>query len=219
MKPPLHPQEERRVRALRRLGILDSPREAIFDSLAEVVAALCEVPIATIGFVDSHRHWLKSAVGVNFTEIPIDISLSAHAISQPGPMIVPDLRRDVRFADNPMVTGSPFIRFYAAAVLEDEDGLPLGTLCALDLRERHLTGAQLEGLQTIAHHVSRLIRRRRTQLTWSVLRKLAGNSMASYTPTSGRALTQFAAAPTPAERTASATANLRQPEDVILDRG
>ena len=41
------------------------------------------------------------------------MSFCSVAIETPAPLMVPDARADPRFADNPLVTGPPFIRFYA----------------------------------------------------------------------------------------------------------
>ena len=65
-----------------------------------------------------------------------------HAILQPGLFIIPDTRLDPRFADNPLVTGDPHLRFYAGALLETPEGFPLGTVCVLDYKPRELDEKQ-----------------------------------------------------------------------------
>jgi diguanylate cyclase (GGDEF)-like protein len=85
------------------------------------------------------------------------VSICAHAILQPGLFEVPDTLEDPRFADNPLVTGSPRLRFYAGALLETRDGYPLGTLCVLDQQPRALTPEQGEILQSLAAQVMLLL--------------------------------------------------------------
>jgi GAF domain-containing protein len=65
-------------------------------------------------------------------------------------MIVPDAFQDVRFADNPVVTNEPRIRFYAGYPLKLDDGSCIGTLCLLDTRPRTLEGPDLERLHDLA---------------------------------------------------------------------
>lgn len=98
--------------------------------------------MAMIFLVDEHRQWLKSAIGLSFTEAPRDISFCGHAILQPHLFIVPDAPADDRFAGSPLVTGEPFVRFYAGAPLVTPAGETIGTLCAMDRKRRDLTSSQ-----------------------------------------------------------------------------
>ncbi|WP_111641121.1 sensor domain-containing diguanylate cyclase [Marinimicrobium alkaliphilum] len=146
-------QEEVRLAALAAYEILDTPEEAAFDELVEVAAYICDAPIAVINFVDRHRQWFKAVKGLGVRETPLDVSICAHAIMQPGLFIVPDTTRDPRFAQNPLVTGEPHLRFYAGALLESHDGQPLGTLCVLDYKPRTLSERQAFALQALANQV------------------------------------------------------------------
>lgn len=153
-----HPEETARLAALHAYGILDTPPEADFDAIARIAAYVCNAPIAVINFVDSNRQWFKSTVGLgDIRETPLDISICSHAILQPGLFIVPDTTQDTRFADNPMVTTGPCMRFYAGALLETNQGFPLGTLCVLDRTPRHLTREQGELLEALAKQVMLLL--------------------------------------------------------------
>jgi diguanylate cyclase (GGDEF)-like protein len=149
--------EHRRLEALYQFGILDTPREAAFDALTRIAAHICQTPIAVINFIDRDRQWFKSEVGLGVRETPLDVSICAHAILQPGLFVVPDTREDARFADNPLVTGEPRLRFYAGALLETRDGYPLGTLCVLDHQPRALSAEQGEMLEALAGQVMLLL--------------------------------------------------------------
>ena len=94
-------------------------------------------------------------------ETPIDSSICAHAILQPGLFIIPDTTLDPRFADNPLVTGDPHLRFYAGALLETPEGFPLGTVCVLDYKPRELDETQKAFLRLMASQVMKLLELRR----------------------------------------------------------
>lgn len=145
--------EEARLAALNAYGILDTPPEPAFDDITELAALICDTPIAVINFVDRHRQWFKSEQGLGVRETPLDISICAHVILQSELFVVPDTRQDARFACNPLVTGEPYLRFYAGALLKSPEGFPLGTLCVLDHQPRELTEKQRIALTALASQV------------------------------------------------------------------
>jgi PAS domain S-box-containing protein len=151
--------EDERLRALGRYGILDTPEEQAYDDVTRLIAHICGAPIAVVNLIDRDRQFFKSEVGLGVRETPLDTSICAHAILQPDVLVVPDTRDDPRFADNPLVTGEPHLRFYAGALLESPDGHALGTFCVLDHRPRPdgLTDAQRDALRTLARQVMSLM--------------------------------------------------------------
>lgn len=157
MQAPKPNQEEERLAALQRFGILDAPREEEFEDVTRLVARLCDAPIAVITLVDRERQWFVAEVGLGVRETPRDVSICSHAILQPGLFIVPDTLLDERFVNNPLVTGEPHLRFYAGALLKTREGQALGTLCVLDYRPRELTETQKEALQVLAEQVMKQI--------------------------------------------------------------
>ena len=159
---PKHSQEEERLAALHRYGILDTPVEEDYEDITRLAAYICQSPIAVINLIDRDRQWFKSEIGLGVRETPLDISICAHALLQPGLFIVPDTLEDVRFACNRLVTGQPHLRFYAGALLESSDGYPLGTLCILDYTPRELTDTQKQSLQALSRQVMKLIELQRS---------------------------------------------------------
>jgi len=173
MEATRHPAEDRRVAALHSYRILDTPREEEFDAIVKVVSALCGTPISAISLVDAERQWFKAEVGFGMRETPLPASICAHAILQPGLFVVPDTLQDRRFADNPLVTGAPHLRFYAGALLETPDGLPLGTICVLDDKPRQLDDSQKALLRLMAQQIMRLFELRRINVRERRARKRA----------------------------------------------
>ncbi|EWY41259.1 ATPase [Skermanella stibiiresistens SB22] len=154
--------EIQRLEALRGYGILDTPREEEFDDLTRLAAYVCRAPVALVSFVDANRQWFKSEVGLGASETDLDSSVCQFAIRQPGLFVIPDLRADKRFIDNPLVTGARHMRFYAGAQLKTADGLALGTLCVLDHEPRDLDEEQRAALSTLARQVMALLELRRS---------------------------------------------------------
>lgn len=140
---PLPADEQQRLAALRALLILDTPPEQRFDRIVAFAATEFDMPVVTISLVDADRQWFKSRLGLPQCETPRRASFCAHAILQAGVFVVEDARLDARFADSPLVTGTPPMRFYAGAPLQLPDGSRVGMLCLIDTRPRQLDDCDL----------------------------------------------------------------------------
>ncbi len=161
MKSLIPPNEAERLAALEEYQILDTGIEQSYDDITALAAHICQVPIAMVSLLDSHRQWFKSKVGMRQEETPRDIAFCAHAILEHEPMIVRDATKDRRFAGNPLVEGEPHIRFYAGFPLVNPEGLALGTLCAVDRKPHRLSSEQQEAMLVLARQVMVLMEFRR----------------------------------------------------------
>jgi adenylate cyclase len=165
---PIPQNEELRIAALRRYDLLDTDVDADLDEIVQIASLVCGKPIALVSLVDSNRQWFKSRVGLDATETPRDVAFCAHAIVDDSPVFeIPDALADPRFADNPLVTGGPRVRFYAGATLNSSDGFALGTLCVIDSEPARLTDEQRTVLGLLARRVETFLEQR------IVLRQLA----------------------------------------------
>ncbi len=154
MDTPCIPDDEiERLQALHDLDILDTQPEQRFDRLTRIAKTYFDVQIALVSLVDANRQWFKSRQGLEATETGRDISFCGHAILDKHIFIIPNALEDSRFADNPLVTGPPYIRFYAGAPLTNKDGYRIGTLCIIDNKPRELPAVDQQMLRDIADAV------------------------------------------------------------------
>lgn len=145
--------EEQRLAALRRYQLMDTPPEEAFDRITRIVKKVLDVPMVAIALIDAKRHWVKSKQGPLGPELPREITFCNDAIRGNAPLHVIDASRDARYADNPLVSGEPHLRFYAGVPLRSPQGHAVGTLCCLDVEPRCLDSHQLEVLSDLAHIV------------------------------------------------------------------
>jgi phosphoribosyl 1,2-cyclic phosphodiesterase/DNA-binding response OmpR family regulator len=143
IRAKIPPDESRRLGDLRDLAILDTQREARFDRLTRLASATFNVPIALVSLVDRDRQWFKSCFGLEATETSRDMAFCAHVVHQREDLVVADTLMDARFAENPLVTGGPRIRFYAGVPLILSGGSCIGTFCLIDVRPHLLDEAQM----------------------------------------------------------------------------
>ncbi|QBC44106.1 PAS domain S-box protein [Iodobacter fluviatilis] len=162
--PPIPPDETERLHLLHALELLDSEAEPAFDLITRLVSQILHVPIALVSLVDENRQWFKSRVGLDATETPREFAFCAHTIMNRGPMLVQDATQDERFADNPLVTGQPKIRFYAGMPIRSAGGLALGTLCAIDSKPRVLTPDEVNILIALADLINKEVQMREAVL-------------------------------------------------------
>ena len=151
MQAPVFPENElQRLQALRERTLLDTPDEERFDRLTRLAQQMFGCQIALVSLVDAKRQWFKSRQGLDACETGRDVSFCGHAILGDEIFLVADASKDMRFADNPLVTGGPCIRFYAGAPLRTADGYRIGTLCIIDAKPRHMTEQELHNLRDLA---------------------------------------------------------------------
>jgi phosphoserine phosphatase RsbU/P len=151
---PVPKNEQTRLEALRAFDILDTLPEPAYDDITRIAAEICGTPIALVSLVDEKRQWFKSRYGLKTEQTPRDAAFCAHAILEPDSLLViEDATLDPRFADNPLVTGEPGVRFYAGAPLVTSDGHAIGTLCVVDRVPGQLDEGQRETLAALARQV------------------------------------------------------------------
>ncbi len=150
MQLPSIYDEAARLEVLRQYGILEAPTSEGLEELLGIVAQICEAPLAFIALIDEKCERLQHRAGTPGFKLPREHSFAAHVLERSEPLVVADLTQDLRFAQNPWVTGPSAVRFYAGAPLVSEEGAVLGALSIIDFKARGLTPPQLKALRVLA---------------------------------------------------------------------
>lgn len=154
-KPAITQNEDTRLETLMALKILDTPPEERFDRLTRIAKRTFNVPTALVSLVDENRQWFKSSIGIEVCETPREISFCGHAILGDEVFIIPNATKDERFAENPLVLGEPWVRFYAGYPLKAINGEKLGTFCIIDYKARNLSKEDIEALKDLGSMAER----------------------------------------------------------------
>lgn len=161
MQIPLTPiNEMERLSALKSFNILDTQPEEAFDDYTFLASQICGTPIALISLVDETRQWFKSKVGLEVSQTARDVSICGHTILHNDFFEVTDTLKDRRFQDNPLITDTPNIRFYAGMPISTAEGYNLGTICVIDNQPRQLEAPQRDALKRIAKRIMAEIEQR-----------------------------------------------------------
>ncbi|MDP5292498.1 GAF domain-containing protein [Oceanimonas sp. CHS3-5] len=186
---PLPANESDRLACLHQLCLLDTPPDPEFDQLVELACLLLDAPMGVVSLIDENRQWFRGRRGLSVQETPRDIAFCSWVVADGAPLIVEDAGQDPRFADNPLVTGEPGLRFYAGFPLYLESGLVLGVLAVLDTQPRTLSEEQLRRLELLAGQARALLRLRWKRQMLNEQGHLSDSRLARY-----EAITQGAAA-------------------------
>ncbi|WP_407521605.1 GAF domain-containing protein [Lacibacter sp. MH-610] len=171
---PFPLNEDQRLQDLLSYDLLDSAPEEEFNDLVQLASVICKTPISLITLLDKERQWFKAKKGIDVNETERSISFCSHAILTDGVMVVEDAANDIRFSDNPLVTGHG-IRFYAGTPIVSPEGYKLGTVCVLDHEPQKFTNEQKKVLELISKQVTKLLELRQKNI---LIHKKAEESIA-----------------------------------------
>ena len=148
---PVPFNEEARLLALRRLQVLDSVAEPMFDRAALLARTVMGTPAALVSLIDHDRQWFKARDGFDLPETPRSLSLCAYAIMTDAPLVITDTLADPRFSAHPVAASDAPVRFYAGAPIVLSNGFRVGSLCAFDYVPRHAPSREaVQALQELA---------------------------------------------------------------------
>jgi GAF domain-containing protein len=166
---PVGPNKAERLRALEELDILNRPRNARFDAICAEACQHFAVPIALVTLLDRQKQRFGGCVGLAGDDTARDVAFCNYTVLQDAVFVVPDALADERFKTNPLVTGEPFIRFYAGAPLIYREGVRLGAFCLIDMKPRTFTRGDRAELTLFADRVATEIMLRQPALVEPLL--------------------------------------------------
>jgi hypothetical protein len=162
--PPL--DEKQRLEALKSYSILDTLPEKQYDDITKLASQICDTSISQITLVDENRQWYKSNYGVDVKEVEREKGFCTHTVQNKGDILmIPDLRKDDRFMNNPFVIGEPHATFYAGVPLTNPDGYNIGAICVIDTVPKILSDSQVESLISLSNIVMHLLELHKTEHT------------------------------------------------------
>ena len=163
---PIPENESERLAELHDYKILDTVPEAAFDEITELAAEILQCPASFIEFMDGDRQWFKAKYGLpeEYTETPRDLAICSHTVCQSDLLLVPDLSKDERFSNNPLVSSAPNVRFYAGMPLITPNGSAIGTICTVDFEKKEISISQQEALRRLSRQVVTQLELRRALL-------------------------------------------------------
>jgi PAS domain S-box-containing protein len=142
-----------RTEALQTFDILNKEMQQELSGLTELASKVCKTPISLVNVLDSSKQFTKASKGWDIQQMPKGKSFCQYTILDQDLMIVEDTLEDERFKNSEFVQGDPKIRFYAGAPLTTNDGINLGSLCAIDTKPKKLSESQKGSLRLIANEV------------------------------------------------------------------
>ncbi|MFC1460047.1 GAF domain-containing protein [Microvirga arabica] len=157
MSFPIGPNEEERLRILLETGALDAKTDPALDKICEEARLHFDIPICTLTLLDKVKQRIKAAQGMEPGETPRDVAFCNYTVLSDEVFVINDTLADDRFKDSPLVTGAPFIRFYAGAPLIFLKNIRLGALCLIDTKPRSFSRGDKAELQLYADRAVRQI--------------------------------------------------------------
>ena len=151
--------DPKRLAALRRLALLDTPPEEALDHLTQAAAALLHAPVALCSIIAPDRQFFKSSFGLpepfaTKRQTPLSYSFCQHVVLGLKPLIIPDARHDAKFKDSPAVTKFQIVA-YAGMPLITPEGEAVGSFCVIDTKPREWTTEEMSILRELANMTMR----------------------------------------------------------------
>ena len=159
MSDPGQRLENQRLRALLQTGLVTSPAVPELEDICQRAKEHFGVAVAMVTLLVEDRLIAHAKAGTDLEEVPRMGQFCDYTIRSDEPFVVSNAAQDPRFATNPVVTGDPYIRFYAGAPLIYQRDTRLGALALLDPQPREFSLGDRAELEAMADEaVSVIIR-------------------------------------------------------------
>lgn len=148
---PLTSTEEERIQVIQRLNLSQDFANTIIRGLLELACATINCHVAAVSVVTKSTSLFVTTIGLVGDQVPRDVGVDAHAIMSREPLVVLDIRKDIRFAKNPLALSMQVNFFLGIPIFIKETGVVVGALCFVDKDARkRMRGSDLRALQLIA---------------------------------------------------------------------
>ena len=141
-------------KALHNLHLLTGPAPPILDDLRRQAQTRFGLAAALFTLIDRERQIITAGVGTTPVTTPRSDAFCDYLPGSDEVLVVPDARQDARFALNPLVTGGPFVRFYAGTPLVYRRSVHLGGLCLLDAEPREFPTTEQDEVANLAEEAT-----------------------------------------------------------------
>jgi diguanylate cyclase (GGDEF)-like protein len=159
MRFPIPLNEAERLQSLHDSGLLEFDKEQAFEALVRLMIDTFGVPIGAVTLIAEDRQVFKAISGLPVRDIPRSSGFCSYTICETEPLVIRDTLADPRFRDHPLVTGAPWLRFYAGASIAIADGLNIGTICVMGPEPRNWSVVEQQQLLDFARLASSLCAR------------------------------------------------------------
>jgi GAF domain-containing protein len=131
--------EFQRLQALSESGLLSAAASPELNEICQQAKAHFKVAMALVTLIEREVQIVKARAGTDLESTSRSVAFCDYTIRSDAVLVVPDATQDARFAANPLVTGEPFIRFYAGAPLIYQREIRFGALCLLDAKPQEFS--------------------------------------------------------------------------------
>ena len=165
---PLPEKDAERVQALQRSGSLSPALLPIYKDVVLKAANAFNVKYAQVSLVDHDWVHTPGSLLVRPTAketepgLPREISICSYVVRGGEELVIEDVARDPRFADNPALQEAA-VKFYAGVPLKDKKGEVLGTLCIMHDAPRSMQDDEMDVLHEMAQDLIEQLRTARKE--------------------------------------------------------
>lgn len=153
MKPQQLQNRDEYFRELCGFNFLDLSEENELNDMADLAARTCEMPVSVINLPEFSRQWIKSQIGLNMEETPLEMSYYAGLTDLDGLFEIKDTRK----IDLTLEQFTPQFLYFACIPLISSRGYRMGTLSVADIKPNVLNELQAFTLKVLGQQLSRSI--------------------------------------------------------------
>jgi PAS domain S-box-containing protein len=149
IKPRKSPAGQAVVHSSQAETPVKTPPVVVLERLTRLACRIWQAPVALVTLLGPDGLSVGACFGLD--NVGNDPAFCLRTLQGDSALIVQDALLDPRFANEPLVTGDPGVRFYAGMPLIAASGERLGTLCVIDFKPRaSLEPGQLEAFEDLA---------------------------------------------------------------------